>query len=104
MISLPLQITDTAATDVLKALCLGAKAVGLGRPFLYAQSVSQVLIANIAEAYSPFQAYGATGVVKIVRILEREIILGMRLLGARKVEDLVPEMVHFTQLLRYFTC
>lgn len=27
-------------TDVLKALCLGATAVGLGRPFLYAQSVS----------------------------------------------------------------
>jgi L-lactate dehydrogenase (cytochrome) len=23
-------------TDVLKALCLGAKAVGLGRPFIYA--------------------------------------------------------------------
>jgi len=29
-------------TDVIKALCLGAKAVGLGRPFLYAQSVSIV--------------------------------------------------------------
>lgn len=27
-------------TDVCKALCLGAKAVGLGRPFLYAQSVA----------------------------------------------------------------
>jgi hypothetical protein len=26
-------------TDVLKALCLGAKGVGLGRPFLYANSV-----------------------------------------------------------------
>ena len=26
-------------TDVLKALCLGARGVGLGRPFLYAQSV-----------------------------------------------------------------
>ena len=26
-------------TDVLKALCLGARAVGLGRPFLYANSV-----------------------------------------------------------------
>ena len=25
--------------DVVKALCLGAKAVGLGRAFLYAQSV-----------------------------------------------------------------
>ena len=23
-------------TDILKALCLGAKAVGLGRPFIYA--------------------------------------------------------------------
>lgn len=34
-------------TDVLKALALGAKAVGMGRPFLYAQS-----------------AYGAEGVVR----------------------------------------
>lgn len=29
--------------DVLKALCLGARAVGMGRPFLYAQSVSSIL-------------------------------------------------------------
>jgi L-lactate dehydrogenase (cytochrome) len=63
-------------TDVLKALCLGAKAVGLGRPFLYAQS-----------------AYGEAGVVKIIRILEREILTGMRLLGARSIKDLIPEMV-----------
>ena len=27
-------------TDVIKSLCLGATAVSLGRPFLYAQSVS----------------------------------------------------------------
>jgi L-lactate dehydrogenase (cytochrome) len=26
-------------TDILKALCLGARAVGLGRPFLYANGV-----------------------------------------------------------------
>ena len=26
-------------TDVLKALCLGARGVGLGRPFLYANGV-----------------------------------------------------------------
>ncbi|TIB03312.1 hypothetical protein E3P96_01932 [Wallemia ichthyophaga] len=37
-------------TDVLKALCLGAKGVGLGRPFLYAQS-----------------AYGEQGVVRAVQ-------------------------------------
>ncbi|CCL99735.1 uncharacterized protein FIBRA_01757 [Fibroporia radiculosa] len=63
-------------TDVLKALCLGAKAVGMGRPFLYAQS-----------------AYGEAGVVHAVRILQREIVLGMRLLGATSVSELVPEMV-----------
>ncbi|KAJ7170015.1 FMN-dependent dehydrogenase-domain-containing protein [Mycena filopes] len=63
-------------TDVLKALCLGARAVGLGRPFLYAQS-----------------AYGEAGVVKIVQILEREILTGMRGLGATCVRDLKPEMV-----------
>ncbi|KAF5377509.1 hypothetical protein D9615_005284 [Tricholomella constricta] len=63
-------------TDVVKALCLGAKAVGLGRPFLYAQS-----------------AYGVPGVVKIVQILEREILTAMRLLGAASLQDLIPEMV-----------
>ncbi|KAI0051750.1 hypothetical protein FA95DRAFT_1554282, partial [Auriscalpium vulgare] len=63
-------------TDILKALCLGAKAVGIGRPFLYAQS-----------------AYGEAGVVKTVRILERELVIGMRLLGARSVRELIPEMV-----------
>jgi len=63
-------------TDILKALCLGARAVGLGRPFLFAQS-----------------AYGEAGVVKLIRILEREVLTGMRLLGARNVGELVPEMV-----------
>ncbi|KAG5654775.1 hypothetical protein H0H81_003783 [Sphagnurus paluster] len=73
-------------TDVVKALCLGAKAVGLGRPFLYAQS-----------------AYGVPGVVKIVQILEREILTAMRLLGATCVEDLKPEMSPlFTQMAPKF--
>lgn len=63
-------------TDVIKALCLGAKAVGIGRPFLYALS-----------------AYGEEGVEHLVRIFESEIIRGMRLLGATKLSELVPEMV-----------
>ncbi|CAA7266569.1 unnamed protein product [Cyclocybe aegerita] len=63
-------------TDVVKAVCLGAKAVGLGRPFLYAQS-----------------AYGAAGVAKVIEILQREIVTAMRLLGASTVKDLRPEMI-----------
>ncbi|OCH90591.1 hypothetical protein OBBRIDRAFT_754729 [Obba rivulosa] len=63
-------------TDVVKALCLGARAVGLGRPFLFAQS-----------------AYGEEGVVQVVRILEREILTTMRLLGASTLKDLEPSLV-----------
>jgi len=63
-------------SDVVKALCLGAKAVGLGRPFLYAQS-----------------AYGAAGVSKIVEILRREIMTVMTMAGATTLKDLKPEMV-----------
>lgn len=63
-------------TDVVKALCLGARAVGLGRAFLYAQS-----------------AYGEAGVVHVVRILEREIRFGMQSLGVRNISELVPQMV-----------
>ncbi|KAK7036529.1 hypothetical protein VNI00_011726 [Paramarasmius palmivorus] len=65
-------------TDVIKALCLGARAVGFGRAFLYAQS-----------------AYGEAGCDKIIQILEREITTAMRLLGASKLRDLKPEMASF---------
>ncbi|KAJ4486303.1 FMN-dependent dehydrogenase-domain-containing protein [Lentinula aciculospora] len=63
-------------TDVVKAVCLGARAVGLGRPFLYAQS-----------------AYGEVGVRKMISILEREIVTTMRLMGASKIAELTPDMV-----------
>lgn len=59
-------------TDVVKALCLGAKAVGLGRPFLYAQS-----------------AYGEIGVLKIIKILEKEIVTAMKLVGAADRKSVV---------------
>ncbi|RXW24770.1 hypothetical protein EST38_g1072 [Candolleomyces aberdarensis] len=60
----------------VKALCLGAKAVGLGRAFLYAQS-----------------AYGEAGAVKIIQLLRREIVTAMQLVGAPRIQDLKPEMV-----------
>ena len=50
--------------------------VGVGRGFLYAQSVA-----------------GVKGVEHAVGILESEILLTMRLLGANKLEDLRPSMV-----------
>ncbi|KAL7408904.1 FMN-dependent dehydrogenase-domain-containing protein [Mrakia frigida] len=63
-------------TDVLKALCLGARGVGMGRPFLYAQT-----------------AYKDRGVVKAIEIMEEEIKLGMRLLGVTSIDQLGPEYI-----------
>ncbi|KAG8833854.1 Cytochrome b2, mitochondrial precursor [Serendipita sp. 399] len=63
-------------SDVVKALALGAKAVGLGRPFLYANGT-----------------YGERGVTKAIETLEEEIATTMRLVGARSLAELVPEMV-----------
>ena len=71
-------------TDVVKALCLGARGVGLGRPILYAQS-----------------AYGAAGVSKALQIMEEEIQMAMRLLGANTVADLKPEMVEVSNPERW---
>ncbi|WRT67015.1 uncharacterized protein IL334_003981 [Kwoniella shivajii] len=63
-------------TDVVKALCLGADAVGVGRGFLFAQTVG-----------------GVQGVEHAVKIFQSEIESTMRLLGATKLDDLRPSMV-----------
>ncbi|KAF9464966.1 cytochrome b2 [Collybia nuda] len=64
------------ATDILKAIALGATAVGIGRPFLYA-----------------FSAYGPEGMDKALQILQDEFEMNMRLLGAPTLKDVVPSMV-----------
>ncbi|KZO93869.1 hypothetical protein CALVIDRAFT_539522 [Calocera viscosa TUFC12733] len=64
------------ATDVLKAVALGATAVGIGRPFIYSYS-----------------AYGQDGVERAIRILNDEFEMNMRLIGAPTIKDVVPSMV-----------
>src|SRR5579864_9759573 len=51
-------------TDVLKALALGATAVGIGRPYLYGLGVG-----------------GANGVTRVVQILRKEFEMAMMLTG-----------------------
>lgn len=65
-------------TDVVKALCLGAKAVGMGRNALFGLG-----------------AGGTEGVERVYEILKAEIETTMRLLAVDKVEDLGPQHVSF---------
>ncbi|KAL8657814.1 MAG: hypothetical protein Q9226_001543 [Calogaya cf. arnoldii] len=64
------------ATDIIKALCLGATGVGIGRPFLYAMS-----------------AYGLPGVDRAMQLLKDEMEMNMRLIGCSKVDQLNPTFV-----------
>jgi L-lactate dehydrogenase (cytochrome) len=83
----------TRGTDVLKALCLGARAVGLGRAFLYANSVwgedgcMRVIESKGNDIKDGCSAdHGAT-------VLREEIVLGMQLLGVSRLEELTAERV-----------
>lgn len=64
-------------TDVVKALALGAKGVGLGRAPLYGLG-----------------AGGRQGVERVLEILKAETETAMRLLGCERVEDLGPRHVN----------
>ncbi|KAI7544443.1 Cytochrome b2 [Hortaea werneckii] len=60
-------------TDIVKALALGAKGVGLGRAPLYGNG-----------------AAGQRGVERVLEILKAETETAMRLLGVERVEELGP--------------
>merc|ERR1712050_112938 len=63
-------------SDLFKALALGAKAVGIGRPSLVGMA-----------------AYGEEGVEKVVQIFKDELEMHMRLMGMPTVSDMEPDMV-----------
>ena len=68
-------------TDVFKALALGAKAVGVGRPFLWGLG-----------------AFGQAGVDRVIEILQGELKLVMGNCGTRTVADINRSNVVATDL------
>ncbi len=65
-------------THVIKALSLGAKAVGVGRAYLY-----------------PLAAAGQAGVERALMLLKAEIERDMRLMGVSSVQELTRENLRF---------
>ncbi|KAI2631327.1 hypothetical protein GGS26DRAFT_591210 [Hypomontagnella submonticulosa] len=68
--------------DVLKAICLGAMAVGVGRPLFYALGT-----------------YGSKGVERCVDILSEELAMGMRLLGITSLDEAHSDRVNASRIL-----
>jgi isopentenyl diphosphate isomerase/L-lactate dehydrogenase-like FMN-dependent dehydrogenase len=63
-------------TDVVKALAYGARAVGIGRPYIWGLA-----------------AFGQPGVEKVVEILRGEFELTMRQCGARSLDGITSALV-----------
>jgi 4-hydroxymandelate oxidase len=63
-------------TDIVKALALGARAVGIGRPYLWGLG-----------------AFGQTGVERVLDLLQQETRAAMQQVGARALKQLGPALV-----------
>jgi len=63
-------------TDIVKALAMGAHAVGIGRPYLWGLG-----------------AFGQPGVERVLGILREELRSVMQQVGAPSLKDIVPAMV-----------
>lgn len=63
-------------TDIVKALCMGAKGVAMGRPYLWGLG-----------------AFGQPGVERVLQILRTELKVAMQQIGAPSLKDLKASMV-----------
>ncbi len=64
------------ASEILISLALGARAVGIGRPFLWALA-----------------AAGSTGVRRYLRLLSEELATGLAIAGRRNLGEVGPDLV-----------
>jgi isopentenyl diphosphate isomerase/L-lactate dehydrogenase-like FMN-dependent dehydrogenase len=63
-------------SDVIKALCMGATACGVGRPYIWGLG-----------------AFGQAGVERVLELLRIETLAMMQQMGAPTLKDLKPAMV-----------
>jgi len=63
-------------TDILKAQALGATAVMIGRPYIYALATA-----------------GALGVAHLIRVLQEELEIAMALSGCKTLDDIHPNIL-----------
>lgn len=92
--------------DVLKAICLGATAVGVGRPYLYALAAyGSRGVERCTDSKSWLSSMSCrlvctmTVVANDAVVLSEELATAMKLLGITSLDQARPEMVNATALL-----
>ena len=72
------------ASDIFKALALGATAVGIGRPVLYSLA-----------------SYGQPGVERMCTLFKEELTMVMRLMGTPTIADITQDHVLYSNLMTH---
>ena len=91
-------------TDVVKALCLGARGVGIGRPALWGLGAGGVegVKRTLQSTYMDPRFRKDVCLLEIL-VLSDETKTCMRLLGVERVEDLGPQHVSVTSSVFHFS-
>lgn len=81
---------------MLKALCLGARSVGLGRAFLYGNGVwGEAGARRVVQSECHRVIEFRPALNLFLTVMREEIETGMRLLGVTSIEQLTPELVRY---------
>lgn len=75
-------------TDIVKALCLGAKAVGMGRQFLYSLTYGQDGVEHLIESMCCIPCFLVPLLTNVV--MKDEMETTMRLLGITDLSQVHP--------------
>lgn len=85
-------------SDVVKALCLGARAVGVGRAFMYALSAYGTDGVLRAIESKSFASTGRISMLIQKKVLSDEIQTTLRLLGVTDISQLGPSYINTSRL------
>lgn len=83
-------------SDIVKALCLGASAVGMGRPFMYSVSMGDEGVAKVIK--SKLRCQNSSSVELTYPVISEELETSMRLIGATSLSRLDTSFVNTKRL------
>lgn len=86
-------------TDILKALCLGATSVLIGRPFLYSVLYGEEGVEHVIRSKLQFFVFTLKKIAKwVLSVLKDELETAMRLTGITDLSQVHPGFVTTREL------
>lgn len=88
-------------TDVLKAICLGASGVCLGRPFLFAVVYGREGVEHAVDSKFHSHRYERGSMINLCIVLKDELETAMQMIGITKLSQAHPGLLNTTELDGY---